>query len=61
MGNPSMTLPANSEEDYKDCRSRCFETLVTGLSSGEKEEAVRERYRNCLATCQRAKEIAEEA
>jgi hypothetical protein len=56
-----MTLPANSEEDYKDCRSRCFETLVTGLSSGEKEEAVRERYRNCLATCQRAKEIAEEA
>jgi hypothetical protein len=48
------------EADYKTCCSHCFLILTQGLSAGEDEEAVKQRYRKCLATCQRAKEICSE-
>jgi hypothetical protein len=60
-------MTSELDQAVAECKGRCFRTLVDGMSSRAAGGAVgripddelQRRYRTCLATCKRAKELAE--
>ena len=56
-------MSADLDQAVVECKARCFAALFGSLASGKQTDELaadaQERYRRCLATCKRAKELAE--
>jgi hypothetical protein len=57
-------VETDCEKDFKRCKSKCFDVLVSNLALTEgdstKEKDAREKYKKCRALCKRAKKICDE-
>jgi hypothetical protein len=58
-----MAMTADLDQAVADCKGRCFAALFSNLATGKQTDEIakdsQERYRRCIATCERARELAE--